>query len=318
MKIIIAGAAGFIGSHALDHFMACQDDVWVIDKLTYAGDVKRIEKHKSVYSGKFICQDIASFHEMERWVNKVKPDVILNFAAETHVDNSIKNASSFIRSNVEGAYSLMTAARNHDCLYVHLSTDEVYGVPDDKATRGFIESDPLNPRNPYSATKASADMMLVANNNTYGQEFLAIRPSNNFGPNQHEEKFLPKLIKCLVSQPDGNKMDFPLYGDGKQVREWTYAPDTAKIIREAIVNKNRGFLNVSSNVSMTNIEVIEKVKNILLSEGKLGNPNAVRFVADRLGHDRLYWIESSIDKDKFTPFDKALHETIEHYFQRFA
>lgn len=318
MRVLLVGAAGFIGSHALDHFVEQGDDVWVMDELTYAGDVERIKKHMSVYAGKFMCNDIAYAHEVDHWVNKVHPEVIVNFAAETHVDNSITNPAPFVKTNFEGACNLMTAARKHGILYVHMSTDEVYGVPDEDADRGFIESDPLRPRNPYSASKAAADLMLIANQNTYGQEFLALRPSNNFGPNQHEEKFLPKLIKCLVSQPDDNKTDFPLYGDGMQVREWTYAPDTAKIIREAIVNGSRGFMNVSSNVSMPNIEVINKVKRILEDEGKLGNPDAVVRVKDRPGHDRRYWIECSIAREKFTPFDKALRETVEHYFQRFA
>lgn len=318
MRVLITGAAGFIGSHALDHFVEAGDDVWVIDKLTYAGDRERIKKHTKVYAGKFLCEDIACDHEVERWVNKCKPDVIVNFAADTHVDNSIVNPKPFVRSNFEGACNLMTSARQHGAFYVHISTDEVYGVPDEDATRGFTEKDPLHPRNPYAATKAAADLMLVANKNTHGQEFLAIRPSNNFGPRQHEEKFLPKLVKCLVSQPDGDKMNFPLYGDGKQVREWTYAPDTAKIIREAIVNGQRGFLNVSSNVSMPNIEVIERVKSILESEGKLANPHAIVKVKDRPGHDRRYWIESTVSREKFTPFDQALRETVEHYFQRFA
>lgn len=318
MRVLLVGAAGFIGSHALDHFVASGDDVWVMDKLTYAGDRNRIFKHTSVYADKFLCEDIACRHEVDRWTNKICPDVIVNFAAETHVDNSIADASPFVRSNFEGACNLMTAARKVGALYVHLSTDEVYGVPETDATRGFVETDPLNPRNPYSATKAAADMMLVANKNTHGQDFLAIRPSNNFGPNQHEEKFLPKLIRCLVSQPDMNRTDFPLYGDGKQVREWTYAPDTAKIIRHAIVNKWRGFHNVSSNVSFQNIQVVAMVKDMLESEGKLGNPDAVTFVKDRPGHDRRYWIESKIDPTMFTPFDQAIAETVEHYFQRFA
>jgi dTDP-glucose 4,6-dehydratase len=318
LRVLITGGAGFIGSHAVDHFVSSNDDVWVMDKLTYAGDIERIKKHASVYKGKFLCEDIVCAREVDRWVNKVHPDVIVNFAAETHVDNSITNVSPFIKTNFEGACNLMTAARKHHALYVHLSTDEVYGVPTEDATRGFVVSDSLNPRNPYAASKAAADMMLLANLNTHNQEFLAFRPSNNFGPNQHEEKFLPKLIRCLISKSDHDKINFPLYGDGKQVREWTYAPDTAKIIRHAIINKWRGFHNVSSNISFQNIQIIEMVKNVLLSDNKLGNSDAVMFVKDRPGHDRRYWIESKIDQTMFTPFDKALRGTVEHYFQKFA
>jgi dTDP-glucose 4,6-dehydratase len=313
MRILIAGAAGFIGSHALDHFVSKGDDVWVIDALTYAGDVEHIKKYTSIYKGKFLCEDIVCDHEVDRWVKEAKPDVVVNFAAETHVDNSIRNATPFIRTNFQGACNLMKACRDVGALYTHISTDEVYGVPDAIATRGFIESDPLNPQNPYSASKAAADMMLVANKNTHGQEFLAVRPSNNFGPYQHAEKFLPKLINCLTSK---QSVDFPLYGDGKQIREWTYARDTVKIIRNSIVNGTRGFLNVTSKVSMQNVDVIEMVKNILEKEGNLVNPNAVKFVKDRPGHDRRYWIESSISRNEFTSFDTALHETIRHYLAK--
>lgn len=310
------GGAGFIGSHAVKHFVDSGDDVWVMDKLTYAGDHRRIADIAK--NGKFAQADICDAHEVDRWVRRVMPDVIVNFAAETHVDNSIHDAGPFVRTNFEGACNLMTSSRKNNALYVHLSTDEVYGVPDQDATRGFEVSDPLNPRNPYSASKAAADLMLIANKNTHNQDFLAFRPSNNFGPNQHEEKFLPKLIRCLVSQPDMHRTDFPLYGDGKQIREWTFAPDTARVIRHGIVNGWRGFHNVSSNVSFQNIEVIAMVKDMLEAEGKLGNPDAVRFVKDRLGHDRRYWIESKVDPLLFTPFPEAMALTVEHYFQRFA
>jgi dTDP-glucose 4,6-dehydratase len=316
MRVLIAGGCGFIGSHAVRHFVESGDNVFVIDKLTYASDRSRIDG--LIDESNFGLLDISHKLSLDYAMNRWRPDIVINFAAETHVDNSILDASPFVRTNFEGAVNLMTACRDTGALYVHLSTDEVYGVPEQGTTRGFVETDPLSPRNPYSATKAAADLMLVANKNTHGQEFLAIRPSNNFGPHQHEEKFLPKLIRCLVSQPDMDRTDFPLYGDGKQVREWTYAPDTVKIIRHAIVNGWRGFHNVSSNVAFQNIQVIAMVKDMLDVDGKLGNPNAVTFVKDRPGHDRRYWIESNIDPTMFTPFPQAITETVEHYFQRFA
>ena len=316
MKVLIAGGCGFIGSHAVRHFVESGDDVCVVDALTYAG--RRSYLDGLVDDNDFIQADICDKPAMNLLLRCWNPDVVVNFAAETHVDNSIRDCTPFVKTNFEGASNLMTACRGIGALYVHLSTDEVYGVPDQAATRGFEPGDPLNPRNPYSASKAAADMMLRANKNTHGQEFLALRPSNNFGPNQHDEKFLPKLIRCLVSQPDGDKTDFPLYGDGMQVREWTFAPDTAKVVRLAIECGWRDFLNVSSGVSMTNREVIERVKAILESEGKLANPDAVQYVMDRQGHDRRYWIESKLNPSLFTPFDEALRLTVEHYFQKFA
>ncbi len=316
MKVLIAGGCGFIGSHAVRHFVQCDDEVTVIDKLTYAGSLGNLIGMPKPFSFKHL--DICDKAAMGWLFNDGGFDVVINFAAETHVDNSIVDDSAFIKTNFEGACNLMTLCRTYDKLYVHMSTDEVYGVAHDDHLRGFTVKDPLNPRNPYSATKAAADMMLSANKNTHNQDFLALRPSNNFGERQHEEKFLPKLIRCFVSQPDMRRTDFPLYGKGDQVREWTYAGDTAKAIRNAITNGRRGFMNVSSGVSMQNIEVIDRVKQILDSEGKLANPDAVTFVKDRPGHDRRYWIESSIASSEFTPFDEALRTTIEHYFQKFA
>lgn len=316
MKVLITGGCGFIGSHAVRHFVECGDTVFVLDKLTYAADRSRIDG--LIAEDDFCETDICHKSMLDQIMRRWKPEVIINFAAETHVDNSIDDCTSFIKTNFEGASNLMTVCRDIDALYVHMSTDEVYGVPDIDQVRGFTEKDFLNPRNPYSVSKAAADMLLTANKNTYNQEFLAFRPSNNFGSNQHEEKFLPKLVRCLVSQPDGVRTDFPLYGDGQQIREWTYAPDTVRVMRDAINCRWRGFLNISSGISMTNCEMIDRVKTILATEGKLGNPDAVTHVRDRQGHDRRYWIQSMVNRNIFTPFDEALRTTVEHYFQKFA
>ncbi len=310
MKVLLTGAAGFIGSHAADHFVAMGDEVTVVDKLTYAGKMENLDKVKDHI--KFWQLDISSCKPA---INNIfltgKFDAVVNFAAETHVDNSITDAGPFIQTNVIGATNLMELAHHHGVLFCQLSTDEVYGdaigqdVP-------FYTHDPLRPRNPYSATKASADMMLLARHNTYKQPYLMFRPSNNFGPRQHKEKFLPKLIDCMLTGKD-----FPLYGDGMQMREWTFAPDTVRLIREAIVDgeKNK-ILNISSGHACSNIEVINATKLALNSNG-FETAEIVKHVTDRPGHDRRYWIQSSFAENKFTRFASALYKTVEHYSQSF-
>lgn len=311
MRILVAGGAGFIGSHAVTHFSNCGDDVYVLDALTYAGDVNRIKESIDLGT-KFFKLDIRDRHAVERCLSDIRPEYLVNFAAETHVDRSIVDAKDFITTNFEGACNLMNLCREYSTFYVHMSTDEVYGAALPYASRGFIESDKLDPKNPYAASKAAADHMLEANRNTYGQPYLAFRPSNNYGPRQNEEKFLPKLIKCLIAKP--GTLNFPLYGIGDQIREWTYVKDTARAIRASIVEQKRGlrqggFVNVSSNVSMTNVDLISHVKHTLSEMGCLNNPDCITSVQDRKGHDRCYWIESSV-KCQFTPFDVALRETI--------
>lgn len=305
MRVLITGGAGFIGSHAVDHFVACGDEVTVVDKLTYAGKLENLKQSEGKFDFKQL--DICSGRDMNVVFLHGGFDVVINFAAETHVDNSINDADPFIQTNVLGATNLMELAHHYGVLFCQLSTDEVYG--DAHANNEpFRVTDPLRPRNPYSATKAAADMMLLARHNTFKQPYLIFRPSNNFGPRQHKEKFLPKLIDSMLT---GKK--FPLYGDGSQTREWTYAPDTARAIRGAIlasdVNK---VVNISSGFSDENRNIIKHVRNTLEARGSHVQ-DVVSFVADRPGHDRRYWIESSIPESEFTRFTDALATTVDHY-----
>jgi len=310
MKVLLTGGAGFIGSHAVDHFVSCGDNVTVVDKLTYAGNLKNLSESWGKFEFKQL--DICDKHAMNTVFLQGGFDVIVNFAAETHVDNSINDSEPFIRTNLHGASALMDVARHYNALFCQLSTDEVYGDALG-CDRGYVTTDPLRPRNPYSATKAAADMMLLAYHNTYKQPYLIFRPSNNFGPRQHKEKFLPKLLEAMITV-----RDFPLYGDGMQRREWTYVGDTVRAIRDTIVSGvTNKILNISSGYTDTNVAIIKQVDDRYRELGMIPNANVV-FVADRLGHDRRYWIESDIDPSRFTTFTRGLELTIEHYFQRLA
>ncbi len=308
MRILVTGGAGFIGSHAVDHFVSMGDDVVVVDKLTYAGRMENLQASHGKFA--FHLMDICDIHALNQVFLANKFDAVVNFAAETHVDNSINGSERFIESNVQGATSLMQLCRHYDALFCQLSTDEVYGDATGRAAP-FKTTAPLAPRNPYSATKAAADLMLLACHNTYGQPYLIFRPSNNFGPRQHDEKFLPKLVGSMVSGAD-----FPLYGDGSQAREWTYAPDTARFIWRAIADGRRNeVLNISSGCEMRNVDVIKHVKRALWARG-VAPKGVVKHVADRPGHDRRYWIESSFDSREFSAFDVCLEQTVDHYLAK--
>jgi dTDP-glucose 4,6-dehydratase len=284
MKVLITGGAGFIGSSAVKHFQKMNDNVIVLDKLSYAA------KEHNIEDCELIKVDICETDKVKKIVTDFTPDVIINFAAETHVDNSILSVSEFIHSNFIGVSSLLEVCKETGTKLCHISTDEVYGPADQHA---FTEEDALNPMNPYSATKASADLLIKSFYNTHKVPFLIIRPSNNYGPNQHNEKFIPKLLQSIKE-----KKKFPLYGNGLQVREWTFVEDTVQLIREIIIKEKdwNSIYNITSGISKTNLEVIATVvkhynehfnENITLSE-------VIQTVDDRKGHDKKYWI--SCDK----------------------
>jgi dTDP-glucose 4,6-dehydratase len=309
MKVIITGGAGFIGGTAVQHFVDSGDEVLNIDKLTYAG------KKENVTVSSFVKLDICSSDSLFNIVKDYKPDCIVHFAAETHVDNSISDCKEFIHTNVEGTASVLDVCRRTKTKLCHISTDEVYGPAFDKP---FTEDDRLNPMNPYSATKAAADMMIQAYRNTYGIEYLIVRPSNNYGPGQHKEKFIPKLLDCII-----NKKEFPLYGAGDQEREWTYVKDTAKRVRNLLTCHKttwNSIYNLSSGITLTNIDAAQRVislyneingSNVLLNE-------VVKTSDDRPGHDKKYWISSKKLNDilgnSYTKFDTGLREIIKNNF----
>lgn len=308
MKVIITGGAGFIGGHAVRQFVDSGDEVINIDKLTYAG------KEENTKASTFIKLDICETELLLKTVVHYKPDFIVHFAAETHVDNSIAGCADFIRTNVEGTASILNVCRETKTKLCHVSTDEVYGPAYDKP---FTEQDRLSPMNPYSVTKAAADMMIQAYKNTYGLDYVIVRPSNNYGPGQHKEKFIPKLLDCIRS----NK-EFPLYGAGDQEREWTYVKDTAKRIRSLLTchkTEWNSVYNLSSGISMTNIQAAQRIIT-LFNESQKTNvmvQDVVKSSTDRPGHDKKYWISSekldTLLGDSYTKFDAGIREILRNY-----
>lgn len=303
MRILITGGAGFIGCNFVRYMLEKypDDEIAVLDKLTYAGRLENLQEVMNKIT--FIKGDICDNED----VKKVGDcDVIFNFAAETHVDRSILDAGVFVKTDVLGTYTLLEYARKHDVeKYIQISTDEVYG----SIERGsFSEEDVLDPSSPYSASKAGADLLVRAYHKTYGLPVLLTRSSNNFGPYQYPEKLIPVLIlKAMHDEP------LPIYGDGRNVRDWIYVQDNCSGIDSVFQRGEIGEIyNIASGNEKQNIEIA----NIILAE--LGKPKSlIEFVDDRPGHDQRYSL--NIEKirelgwnSKYR-FEDALTETIRWY-----
>ncbi|MGD2079949.1 MAG: dTDP-glucose 4,6-dehydratase [Nitrospirota bacterium] len=306
MKILVTGGAGFIGSEFVRQGVKRGFRLVVIDKLSYAGDSERIEEVESKL--RFYRMDIANRKAVLEAFRKHKPDVVVNFAAETHVDRSILDPSPFLKANISGTFSLLEAARQSNNLrkFIHVSTDEVYG----EIEKGrFTEESPLNPNSPYSASKASADMIVRSYQRTYNLPALVVRPSNNYGPWQYPEKLIPiAIIRALNNEP------VPVYGKGLNVREWLYVEDCVEAVF-ALVEKGRAgeAYNVGSGHEKTNIEVVRTILELL------GKPESlISFVKDRPGHDLRYSLDPKKIKKETgwqakTDFRTGVEKTIEWY-----
>ena len=289
MKIIITGGLGFIGSsfvNLLNRRMTSAEIV-ILDKMTYAANPNNIIKPTSIIK-KDICdvnpEDLGSY------------DYIVHFAAESHVDNSIKDGRPFVRTNVEGTFNLLECARQNLDLkkFIHISTDEVYG---DMADIGLLaeanESYNLSASSYYSATKASSDLLVEAAGRTFGLPYLITRTCNNYGEHQNEEKFIPKIMKSIA-----NNLTIPVYGDGKQVREWIDCEDNVQIIYELMLSDLEGEVyNIGSGERYENIEIINMIGEML------GKTPKFEFVKDRLGHDRRYAINSTKVREIFSDWE---------------
>ena len=306
MKVIVTGGAGFIGSafinHLLDNF---ECDVLCVDKLTYAGRKENI-KHNVSFLQKDIC-DVTS-DELGEF------DYMVHFAAESHVDNSISNGLPFVRTNVEGTFNLLEISRKNKNLkkFIHISTDEVYGDMDEHFAINHTakEEDDIKPSSYYSATKAASDMLVLSANRTYGLPYLITRTCNNFGEHQFEEKFLPTIARSIS---EGKPV--PVYGDGKQVREWMYVYDNVKVIcdlmfDDTVINR---VMNIGTGFRVKNIDIINKIATILNKEVQ------IEHVEDRLGHDRKYGLYSKKmcdfyrNKDQIIEF-KNLYDYLEDQY----
>ena len=304
MKIVITGGAGFIGSEMVRQLARTSDQVTVIDSLTYAGNQDSI----SVVADrvKFEKIDIRDKNAIKGFFANSKIDSVVNFAAETHVDNSITAPEIFLETNILGTFNLLEAAREHKFRFLQVSTDEVYG----SISKGeFRECDKLAPSSPYSASKASAEMLLQAYVTTYSVEALGVRCSNNYGYYQNREKLIPAFIERMIHGPK-----LPVYGTGKNVREWIHVSDSvAGIIRVLNGGKVGEFYNISSHDFRENIEVTRKIIEFFQ-----GDESCIEYVEDRLGHDFRYSIDSSKIRSELgwaplVEFETGLNETIQWY-----
>ena len=251
MNIAVTGCAGFIGSHAAERLVDHGYSVVGIDKMTYASSHENMSSFIDEID--FFEIDICESKKIQEIIVDKKIDWIINFAAESHVDNSIKDCDSFIHSNIMGVKSLLEVCRKSGTKFMQISTDEVYGSADQKT---FVETDVLSPQNPYSATKAAAEHFVEAYHNTYNVPYKMVRMSNNFGPRQHKEKLIPTIVRCILS---GKKV--PVYGTGMNIRDWFYVKDCAAMIQAVL---EEGELNETYNLTLqnerTNLEVIENKK----------------------------------------------------------
>lgn len=309
MKILVTGGAGFIGSNFIRYMLSEHRNIQIInlDRLSYSGRLENLLDVKDDPRYIFIHGDIRERKKVEQ-ILKNQVDTLVNFAAETHVDRSIREAESFILTDVYGTYVLLDSARRCDVKkIIQISTDEVYGNITDNS---FVESDPLNPSNPYSASKAAGDLIAQAFHKTYGINVTITRSSNNFGPYQYPEKLIPKMIlRALYDQP------LPVYGDGGQIRDWIYVFDNCKAI-DLVINKGKS--GETYNVAAGNEYANLQIANFIL---KMTNKSEdlIKFVKDRPGHDRRYSLNTAKLRDlgwkPLHKFEESLRETIEWYMK---
>ena len=311
MNLLITGGAGFIGSHfVLRHVDNHPDDsVVVLDKLTYAADKSFLDPVADSIT--FVEGDIADQELVAKLVADHSIDTIVDFAAETHVDNSIKDAEPFIHTNILGMHSMIEVCKAHpEILLLHVSTDEVYGeVPDNEPS--CVVDSPLHPGNPYSATKAAGDLMLLAAVRTYGIRARITRCTNNYGPHQASEKFLPTVIRSIM-----NDQKIPVYGEGKQKRDWLFVTDHTDAIESVLEKGEDGKIYlISADDERENIETAKKALDAI---GK--SHDLISFVKDRPGHDWRYALDSSTTKALgWAPkvsFEEGLKQTVEWYKNR--
>lgn len=323
MKLIVTGGCGFIGSHFVLRMLRHGHQVLNIDKLTYAASQSLFDlnSHLRQHSSyKFEKADIVEFDRIATIFEQFQPDAVVHFAAETHVDNSIDNPDSFIKSNVVGTYNLLRASalyyleHKKKFKFVHISTDEVYGSLGDVGL--FNELSPYDPKSPYSASKASSDHLVRAWSHTYGLPINITHCSNNFGPHQHLEKLIPKVIQCCV-----NGKTIPVYGDGTNNRDWIYVEDHCSAL-DAVLNSGTvgETYDIGAREEHDNNTIVEKICNIMdeLYPNSYQYENLISYVTDRPGHDKRYSIDpskimSELSWEPEYEFERALTSTVAWY-----
>lgn len=344
-SVLITGGAGFIGSNFIEHFLAKYDDFRVInlDLLTYAGNLENLKSVENSPRYEFVKGDICDEKLVSALFKEHKIHAVIHFAAESHVDNSIATPEIFIKTNIYGTWNLLHCAYKawmdaphavksgfEDTLFHHISTDEVYGSLG--ATGLFTEHTPYAPNSPYSASKASSDMLVRSYAHTYGLRAIITNCSNNYGPHQHAEKLIPTIIRQALAG-----RDIPIYGDGQNVRDWLFVGDHceaicavfnhAKIANGGGRSPNKTFFecfNIGGNEEKKNIDIAHKICAYLdeiLPKNK-SYKEQIRFVKDRAGHDRRYAIDSSklqktLGWKPKHSFESGIKKTIEWYIQKY-
>lgn len=313
MTIIVTGGAGFIGSNFVFHMLQAHPDYRIVclDKLTYAGNLSTLEPVLQQDNFRFVKADICDRQAVDKLFQEEKPDIVVNFAAESHVDRSIENPGIFLETNIMGTAVLMDACRKYGIQRYHqVSTDEVYGdLPLDRPDLFFTEETPLHTSSPYSSSKASADLLVMAYYRTYGLPVTISRCSNNYGPYHFPEKLIPLMIaNALADKP------LPVYGNGENVRDWLYVEDHCRAIDLIIHNGTVGEVyNVGGHNEKRNIDIVR----IICQE--LGKPESlIVHVEDRKGHDRRYAIDpAKIHRElgwlPETKFEDGIKKTIKWY-----
>ena len=333
-SILLTGTAGFIGSNFVPYFLDKYPEYNLInlDLLTYAGNLENLKECEENSKYKFIKGDICNRELVEFIFTEYDIQGVIHFAAESHVDNSIKNPGIFIQTNVTGTFTLIDVAKRYwmnkpfeykknyeGCRFHHISTDEVYGTLNE--TDLFTESTPYAPNSPYSASKASSDMIVRSYQKTYGLNTVITNCSNNYGPKQHDEKLIPTIIrKALASE------SIPIYGDGKNIRDWLYVLDHCKGIDIVYhTGKEGNVYNIGGRNERTNLQIVDTICSILDEKvpKDVTYKELITFVEDRAGHDRRYAIdatklETELGWKADENFESGIVKTVEWYLEKYA
>ena len=324
-SILITGGAGFIGSHVVRYMVNNYPDTHIVnvDALTYAANLELLNDCVELPNYEFIHEDITNFTQLQKLFSKYNFDGIIHLAAESHVDNSIKNPFKFSNTNIQGTLNLLELSRQNldkqsrNFIFYHISTDEVFGSLEKKGF--FDENSAYNPRSPYSASKAASDHFVRAYYHTYGLPVVLSNCSNNFGPGQHNEKLIPLMINNIVKEKP-----LPVYGKGDNIRDWLYVEDHVEAI-DLILHKGKvgETYAIGGENELKNIDLIHQLIKII--DRKLNRPKGssiklIQFVSDRLGHDFRYAINSSKIQNELgwkisTSFDIGLKNTINFYLK---
>ena len=332
-SILLTGTAGFIGSNFVPYFLDKYPEYNLVnlDLLTYAGNLENLQECEGNSRYKFIKGDICNRELVEFIFNEYDIQGVIHFAAESHVDNSIKNPGVFVQTNVNGTFTLLDVAykqwmekpfiykpKYQNCRFHHISTDEVYGTLGD--TGLFTESTPYAPNSPYSASKASSDMIVRSYQETYGMDTIITNCSNNYGPKQHDEKLIPTIIrKALAGE------SIPIYGDGKNIRDWLYVLDHCKGIDLVYhTGKTGEVYNIGGRNERTNLQIVDRICTLLDEKVPTSKSykELITFVEDRAGHDKRYAIdatklENSLGWKADENFDTGIIKTVEWYLEKY-